>query len=245
MLGIIDCHSVRLFRILLLENLRIIVGAPDRILVRVHAFGRLLCHRYLPEPLVCGSAERRLGLLAHHFGRLASPASSTVENVSELFKLLSVIDFVVFIGDVRNHPLSATVEVDVQPFVLNRRQEPMGLRQLQLALLDVIDSRDSVSPPLVWDKVSTADVLHYLLFHVRRKSRRILAVEDILSVEGPSRDILAPERPGWHLTFLQRAALHLRMLLLDVPGEVLAVDVSALVAHVVLGTVCGGSGPGK
>ena len=56
---------------------------------------------------------------------------------------------------------------------------------------------------------------------------------------------LGPERPDWHLTFLQRAALHLRMLLLDVPGEVLAVDVSALVAHAVLGTVCGGSGPGK
>ena len=120
----------------------------------------------------------------------------------------------------------------------------MGLRQLQLALLDVIDSSDSVSPPLVWDEVSTADVLHYLFFHERRKSRCILAVEDILSVEGPSRDILAPERPGWHLTFLQRAALHFGMLLLYVPGEVLAVDVSALVAHVVLGTVCGGSGPG-
>ena len=173
-----------------------------------------------------------------------SPASSTVENVSELFKLSSVIDFVVLIVDVRNHPLSATVEVDVQPLVLNLRQEPMGLRQLQLALLDVIDSSDSVSPPLVWDEVSTADVLHYLLFHERRKSRCILAVEDILSVEGPSRDILAPERPGWHLTFLQRAALHFGMLLLYVPGEVLAVDVSALVAHVVLGTVCGGSGPG-
>ena len=156
-----------------------------------------------------------------------------------------MIDFVVFTGDVRNHPLSATVEVDVQPLVLNRRQEPMGLRQLQLALLDVIDSRDSVSPPLVWDEVSTADVLHYLLFHVRRKSRRILAVEDILRAHSPSRDILAPERPGWHLTFLQRAALHFGMLLLNMPGEVLAVDVSALVAHVVLGTVCGGSGPGK
>ena len=121
----------------------------------------------------------------------------------------------------------------------------MGLRQLQLALLDVIDSSDSVLPPLVWDKVSTADVLLYLLFHVRCKSRRILTVEDILRAHGPSRDVLAPERPGRHLTFLQRAALHLGMLLLDVPGEVLAVDVTALVAHAVLGTVCGGSGPGQ
>ena len=71
----------------------------------------------------------------------------------------------VLIVDVRNHPLSATIEVDVQPLVLNRRQELMGLRQLQLALLDVIDSSDSVSPPLVWDEVATADVLLYLLFH--------------------------------------------------------------------------------